>query len=137
MTFRLKTLLRVRKNEEDKELKQFGMVNAHLVNQREQLDFMKNLEQKNSQNLDIQREGNPDPNLLWLYDNFFGGVRIQKQRSDQIISEVEEKKQGTLFDYMNKNTTQPEASAAGRKKSLYKGQESTRGKISTRGGTFQ
>jgi len=91
MTFRLEALLRVRKNEEDEELKRLGEVNAYLARQKESLEFMSNLEQKNSKSLDVQRERNPDLNLFWLYNNFFDGMLIQKQRSNQIISEVSEK----------------------------------------------
>ena len=69
---------------------------------------MKNLEQRNSKNFDVQREQNPDPNLFWLYDNFFDGLRIQEQRSNQIIFEVSEKlevRRKALTEAMRKRKT--------------------------------
>ena len=96
MGFRLEALLRVRKNQEEKELKHFGEINTLLLQQKKSLDFMENLEKRNSQGLDIQRERGPDPNLLWIYDNFFNAVRIQEQKLESVVSEVTQSLQARL-----------------------------------------
>ena len=91
MTFRLETLLKLRKNQEKEEIKKVAIVNAHLIKQKQNLRFVSELEQKNFLSLDNEIRGNPSSNVLWLYNNFFEGSRYQGQRSKVIISEAEEK----------------------------------------------
>ena len=90
--------MKLRRNQENEQLKRFAEVNAHLIKQREHLSFVSKMEQRNFQLMDNQVRANPDVNLLWLYNKFFDGSRYQEERSKLIISEVEKKLESSVKD---------------------------------------
>ena len=98
MLFKLESLLKLRRNQENEKLKRFAEVNAHLVKQREHLSFVSKMEQRNVQLLDNQVRANPDVNILWLYNNFFDGSCYQEECSKLIISEAEKKLETSIKD---------------------------------------
>lgn len=108
MKFRFETVLKVHKEQENQLKKELGVINTHMQNQRDRLQFMegiaeerkKELSQTSSQNMNIDR--------MTLYNNFFDGVKREKERQEKIIAEVSEKlnlKKKDLIQSMMKRRT--------------------------------
>tara|TARA_B100000686_G_scaffold298000_1_gene330709 strand:- start:558 stop:995 length:438 start_codon:yes stop_codon:yes gene_type:complete len=91
MAFKLEALLKLRKNEENEELKRFAEINKHLIKQKDQLRVNQETKKENFQSLDKHIRENPKTKILWLYNNFFEGSFYQEKLSKEVISEVEEK----------------------------------------------
>jgi len=108
LKFRFETVLKVHKEQENQLKKELGVINTHMQNQRDRLQFMegiaeerkKELSQTSSQNMNIDR--------MTLYNNFFDGVKREKERQEKIIAEVSEKlnlKKKDLIQSMMKRRT--------------------------------
>lgn len=84
------------------------MINTHMQNQMDRLRFMEGIadEKKQELNQTLGHEMNIDK--MVLYNNFFTGVRLEKTRQEQVISEVAAKlnlKKQDLVQSMMKRRT--------------------------------
>jgi len=91
MKFRLESLLRLRKNEEDQIQREFGVIQAHLHNQEQELVDMESREKRNKEELN-QIQGQPqNPSTFMMYDRYFQSVKVLEHRQRQVISEIHSK----------------------------------------------
>ncbi len=108
MSFRLETLLRLRKNQENLEQQGLANIQAHLMKQQRELESMESDRHKSQESLKRQWSQPLKVDTLILYDNFFRGLQTNQARQKQVISEVEEKaavKRGELTEAMRKRRT--------------------------------
>jgi len=108
MKFRFETVLKLHKEKENLIKKELGVINTHMQNQMDRLKFMEGIadEKKEELNQIIGQDMNIDK--MVLYNNFFTGVRLEKVRQEQVISEVTEKlnlKKQDLIQSMMKRRT--------------------------------
>jgi len=91
MKFRLESLLRLRKNEEDQVQREFGAIQAHLHNQEQELVDMETRDKRNKDELN-QIQGQPQsPSTFMMYDRYFQSVKVLEHRQRQVISEINSK----------------------------------------------
>jgi flagellar export protein FliJ len=108
MKFRFETVLKVHKEKENLIKKELGVINTHMQNQMDRLRFMEGIadEKKQELNQTLDQEMNIDK--MVLYNNFFTGVKLEKTRQEQVISEVTEKlnlkKQDLILSMMKRRT---------------------------------
>lgn len=108
MKFRFETILKMRKSRENLAKKDLAVVNAHLLKQRDRLQFLEETEAKSERELDARARREIDINQMVLYDQFFGGIRSQEKFQAKIISEVSvqlEKKRALLAEAMRRRRT--------------------------------
>jgi flagellar export protein FliJ len=88
--------------------KELGVINTHMQNQRDRLQFMEGIAEERKK--ELSQTSNQDMNIdrLILYNNFFNGVKQEKARQEKVISEVNEKlnlKKNDLIQSMMKRRT--------------------------------
>jgi len=108
MSFRLETLLRLRKSQENLEQQGLANIQAHLMKQQRELESMESDRRQSKERLKRQWSQPLKVDTLILYDNFFRGLQTNQARQKQVISEVEEKaavKRGELTEAMRKRRT--------------------------------
>jgi len=108
MKFRFETVLKVHKEKENLIKKELGVINTHMQNQKDRLQFMEGIaeEKKDELNQIIGQDISIDKMIL--YHNFFNGVKLERVRQEQVISEVTEKlnlKKQDLIQSMMKRRT--------------------------------
>lgn len=108
MKFRFETVLKIHKEQENLLKKELGVINTHMQNQMDRLRFMEGIavERKKELNQIMNQDMNID--RMILYNNFFTGVKLEKDRQEQVISEVNEKlnlKKKDLVQSMMKRRT--------------------------------
>ncbi len=89
MKFKFQTLLEVRKNKENLLQRELGDILAHKQNQQNRQDFMQTAKEKCIDQINQRMTQDIDINTYVLYNNFFDGVRLQKERQLKIISEID------------------------------------------------
>ena len=91
MSFRFDIILRLNKNKEDLMKRDMGQINALYQRQQDQKQFMQDTTEQSKNELNQKKRSNVGVETVILYDNFFQGTRIQGERQDKIISEINTK----------------------------------------------
>ena len=89
MRFQFETLLQVHKNKENFLKKELGDILAHKQSQENRSDNINSSMEKNIQEINQRMVQGLDINTYALYNNFFNGSHLQKDRQKTIISEVD------------------------------------------------
>ena len=89
MKFRFESLLQVRKNKENLLQKELGDILAHKQAQQNQHEFMQNTRNNNLKQINHRMTQGLNVNTYVLYNNFFSGNYLQKERQRIIISEID------------------------------------------------
>jgi flagellar export protein FliJ len=89
MKFRFETLLQVRKNKENLLQKELGDILAHKQTQQNRQEFMQNTRNSNLKQINHRMTQDLNVDTYVLYNNFFNGNHLQKERQQKIISEVD------------------------------------------------
>ena len=89
MRFQFETLLQVHKNKENFLKKELGDILAHKQSQENRSDNINSSMEKNIQEINQRMAQGLDINTYALYNNFFNGSHLQKDRQKTIISEVD------------------------------------------------
>ena len=108
MSFRLETLLRLRKNQENLEQQGLATMQAHLMKQQQELKRMESDRHQSKESLKHKRSQLLQSDTLMLYDNFFSGLKANRTRQEKVISEVAERadaKRVVLTEAMRKRRT--------------------------------
>lgn len=91
MRYRFETLLRLRKNQENLIQREMGSINSHLLRQKDRLESLEDITQKNLREFNQRMQQQTDPHILCLFDNFFKGSRATGEQQSRVIAEVEER----------------------------------------------
>ena len=108
MKFRFETVLKVHKEKENQIKKELGVINTHMQNQMDRLRFMEGIADEKKEELNHIMAQDINIDKMVLYNNFFTGVKLEKVRQEQVISEVTEKlnlKKQDLIQSMMKRRT--------------------------------
>lgn len=108
MKFRFETLLKLHKEKEDLIKKELGVINTHMQNQMDRLRFMEGIAEEKKEELNHIMGQDMNIDKMILFNNFFTGVKLEKVRQEQVISEVTEKlnlKKQDLIQSMMKRRT--------------------------------
>ena len=89
MKFRFESLLQVRKNKENLLQKELGDILAHKQTQQNRQEFMQNTRNSNLKQINHRMTQDLNVDTYVLYNNFFNGNHLQKERQRKIISEVD------------------------------------------------
>jgi flagellar export protein FliJ len=89
MRFQFETLLQVHKNRENFLKKELGDILAHKQAQQNRSDNINSSMEKNIQEINQRMVQDLDINTYALYNNFFNGSHLQKDRQKTIASEVD------------------------------------------------
>ena len=89
MRFQFEALLQVHKNKENFLKKELGDILAHKQSQENRSDNINSSMEKNMQEINKRMVQGLDINTYALYNNFFNGSHLQKDRQKTIISEVD------------------------------------------------
>ncbi len=91
MKFRFETVLKINKDRENLIKREMGRINTHLQTQNERLHFMEEIAEERKKELNEKMRGELNIDQLVIYNNFFNGVRLEKERQEQVIAQVAEK----------------------------------------------
>ena len=91
MSFRFDIILRLNRTKENLLQKDMGQINALYQRQQDQKQFLQDTTEKSRNELNQRKRSNVGVETMILYDNFFQGTRIQGERQDKIISEINTK----------------------------------------------
>ena len=91
MSFRFDIILRLNKNKENLLQKDMGRINSLYQQQQDRKQFVQDATEKSRNALNQRKRSNVGVETMILYDNFFQGTRIQGERQDKIISEINTK----------------------------------------------
>jgi len=108
MKFRFETVLKVHKEKENLIKKELGIINTHMQNQKDRLQFMEGVADEKKEELNQISGQDMSIDKMVLYHNFFNGVKLERVRQEQVISEVTEKlnlKKQDLIQSMMKRRT--------------------------------
>ena len=89
MKFQFEALLQVHKNKENFLKKELGDILAHKQAQQNRSDNINSSMKKNIQEINQRMIQDLDINTYALYNNFFTGSHLQKDRQKTIVSEVD------------------------------------------------
>ena len=89
MKFRFESLLQVRKNKENLLQKELGDILEHKQAQQNQQEFMQKTRNNNLKQINHRMTQDLNVDTYILYNNFFSGNYLQKERQRIIISEVD------------------------------------------------
>ena len=89
MRFQFEALLQVHKNKENYLKKELGDILAHKQSQENRSNNINSSMEKNIQEINQRMVQGLDINTYALYNNFFNGSHLQKDRQKTIISEVD------------------------------------------------
>ena len=89
MKFRFETLLQVHKNKENLLQKELGNILEHKRTQQDRQDFMQNIRGNNLRQINQRMTQDLSINTYVLYNSFFNGNHLQKERQQVIISEID------------------------------------------------
>ena len=91
MSFRFDIILRLNRTKENLLQKDMGQINALYQRQQDQKQFMQDTTEQSKNELNQKKRSNVGVETMILYDNFYQGTRIQGERQDKIISEINTK----------------------------------------------
>ena len=89
MKFRFESLLQDRKNKENLLQKELGDILEHKQAQQNQQEFMQKTRNNNLKQINHRMTQDLNVDTYVLYNNFFNGNHLQKERQQKIISEVD------------------------------------------------
>ena len=89
MKFRFESLLQVRKNKENLLQKELGDILAHKQIQQNRQEFIQNTRNDKLKQINHRMTQDLNVNTYVLYNNFFYGNHLQKERQRVIISEID------------------------------------------------
>ena len=89
MKFRFESLLQVRKNKENLLQKELSDILAHKQAQQNQHEYMQNTRKNNLKQVNHRMVQELNVDTYVLYNNFFNGNYLQKERQRIIISEID------------------------------------------------
>lgn len=89
MKFRFETLFQVHKNEENVLQKELGSILAHRQTQQNRHDFIQETSNNAAKQINQRMTQNLKVDTYVLYNSFFEGNRLQKQKQQTIISEID------------------------------------------------
>jgi len=108
LKFRFETVLKIHKERENLLKKELGVINTHMQNQRDRLQFMEGIAEERKKDLNQTSNQGMNIDQMILYNNFFDGVKREKARQEKVISEISEKlnlKKNDLIQSMMKRRT--------------------------------
>ena len=108
MSFRFETILRLNKRKEDLLQKDMGKINVHHQRQQDRLNFMRDAAEVSKDDLNQKKKTGVSIETMILSDNFAKGVKIQVEKQDEIISEINTKleiKREEVVEAMRKRRT--------------------------------
>ena len=108
MSFRFESILKLNKNKEDLLQRDMGKINTMIQKQKDSQNFMQEVTENKKEELNQKKRQNIDVGTMILFDNFFRGTQIQKNRQDTIISEINlklEAKREEVVEAMRKRKT--------------------------------
>jgi flagellar protein FliJ len=108
LKFRFETVLKIHKERENLIKKELGVINTHMQNQKDRLQFMEGIAEERKEELNQTSNQEMNIDRMVLYNNFFTGVKQEKARQEKVISEVSEKlnlKKKDLVQSMMKRRT--------------------------------
>lgn len=108
MSFRFDTILRLNKRNEDLLQKDMGKINVHHQRQQDRQNFMRDATETSKDELNQKKRENVSVEAMILCDNFNRGVKIQVEKQDEIISEINiklEAKREEVVEAMRKRRT--------------------------------
>ena len=88
MSFRFDTILRLNKDKENLLQKDIGQINALFQRQQDQKQFIQDATENSRKELDERKRSNATIDTMILYDNFYRGAKVQEERQEKIISEI-------------------------------------------------
>ncbi|KMP10667.1 hypothetical protein UR09_05560 [Candidatus Nitromaritima sp. SCGC AAA799-A02] len=91
MKFRFETILKLSENKENVLQRELGDILSHQQRQQDRQDIMQNAKENSTGEINQRMTQGIDINTYILYDNFFNGIQLQKERQQKIISEIGEK----------------------------------------------
>lgn len=89
MKFRFEALLQVNQNKENLLQRELGDILAHLQTQQSRQDFMRNVKEDCLNQINQRMTQELNIGTYVLYNNFFNGILLQKERQERIISEID------------------------------------------------
>ena len=108
MSFRFDTILRLNKRNEDLLQKDMGKINVHHQRQQDRQNFMRDATETSKDELNQKKRADVSVETMILCDNFNRGVKIQVEKQDEIISEINiklEAKREEVVEAMRKRRT--------------------------------
>jgi len=108
LSFRFDTILRLNKRNEDLLQKDMGKINVHHQRQQDRQNFMRDATETSKDELNQKKRENVSVEAMILCDNFNRGVKIQVEKQDEIISEINiklEAKREEVVEAMRKRRT--------------------------------
>ena len=108
MRFRFDTLLQVHKNKENLLQKELGDILAHKKKQQDKEGFLQNTRQVNIKQINGRMTQDLKVDTYVLYNNFFTGNHLNRNRQETIISEIDARaksKRGELVEARRKRRT--------------------------------
>ena len=108
MSFRFETILRLNKKKEDLLQRDMGQINVHYQRQQDRQQFMQDATEASKDELNQKKRADVSVETMILCDNFNRGVKIQVEKQDEIISEINiklEAKREEVVEAMRKRRT--------------------------------
>ncbi len=105
MTFRFKTLLKLRKNAENLEQREMAKMQNYLYARQNELQDLNSSGTKNNEELQSRLQQSIPGRTLGLYDRYFQSMNLRSSLQERIISETGEKvevKRSELVEAMRK-----------------------------------
>jgi flagellar FliJ protein len=105
MTFRFETLLKLRKNEENREQREMAEIQNHLHARKTELQDLNSSGTKNKEELQARLQQSIPGRTLELYDRYFQSTGLRSGLQERIILETGEKvatKRSELVEAMRK-----------------------------------
>ena len=105
MTFRFETLLKLRKNEENRGQREMAEIQNHLYARKNELQDLNSSGTKNKEELQARLQQSIPGRTLELYDRYFQSTGLRSGLQERIISETGEKvaaKRSELVEAMRK-----------------------------------
>ena len=89
MKFRFETLLQIHNNKENLLQKELGAIFAHKQTQQNREDLMQDAKEYSIKQINQRMTDDLAIDTYVLYNNFFNGNNLQKERQKKIISEID------------------------------------------------
>ena len=108
MTFRFDTILRLNKKQEDLLQRDMGQINVHYQRQNDRKQFIQDSVEASKDQLSEKKRSDISVETMILYDNFSRGARVQVEKQEKILSEINtrlEAKREEVVEAMRKRRT--------------------------------
>ncbi|MZH46138.1 MAG: flagellar export protein FliJ [Nitrospinae bacterium] len=108
MSFRFDTILRLNKKQEDLLQRDMGQINVHYQRQNDRKQFIQDSVEASKDQLSEKKRSDISVETMILYDNFSRGARVQVEKQEEILSEINtrlEAKREEVVEAMRKRRT--------------------------------